>query len=190
MAGRTFVDVIALIVSGLSLAVAAVGTVLSNKRSSEALAESRKAAAAALWFGIQEAAQRFIGFDPASEPIGERLANLRIAMIALVDELDDWAGLDQWLEAERALGATLGRQVMELSKPGDSVDQRLKLLDPYQRWAQVLGSNLRRFRGEGYDADAATKLRDHAADQLRRVCHAHGWPLPSTTIPGLKALDD
>ncbi len=183
-------DVIALIVSGLSLAVAAVGTVLSNKRSSEALAESRKAATAALWSGIQEAVQRLIGFDPASEPIGERLVNLRIAMIALVDELDDWAGLDQWLEAERALGVTLGRQVMEQFKPGDSADQRLKVLDPFQQWAQLLGSNIRRFRSEGYDADAAAKLRDHAADQLSRVCQAHGWPLPPTTIPGLKTLGD
>ena len=111
-------DVIALVVSGLTLAVAVVGTVLSNRRSSEALAESRKAATAALWSGIQEAVQRLIGFDPASEPVGDRLANLRIAMIALVDELDDWAGLDEWLEAERVLGATLGRQVWSSRSPG------------------------------------------------------------------------
>jgi len=139
-----------------------------------------------LWSGIREAVQRLIGFDSASEPIGERLANLRIAMIALVDELDDWAGLDQWLEAERALGATLGRQVMEQSTPGDTVDQRLKVLDPFQRWAQALGNNLRRFRSEGYDVDTAAKLRDHAEDQLGQVCQAHGWPLPPRTIPGLK----
>jgi hypothetical protein len=57
-----------------------------------------------------------IGFDPASEPIGDRLANLRIAMIALVDEMHDWAGLDKWQEAERTLGALLGRQVMERTR--------------------------------------------------------------------------
>ena len=142
-------DVVALVVSGLSLVVAAIGTVLSNRRSREALTESRKAATAALWSDAEEAVQRLIGFDPASEPIGDRLANLRIAMIALVDELDDWAGLDQWLEAERALGATLGRQVMEQAKPGDTVNQRLKVLDPLQTWAQAVASNLRRFRQPG-----------------------------------------
>lgn len=67
---------------------------------------------------------------------------------------------------------------MEQSKPGDTENEQLKALDPFQRWAQALGSNLRRFRSEGYDADTAAKLRDHAADQLRRVCEAHGWPLP------------
>src|SRR5665647_341781 len=80
---ETRMDVIALVVSGISLVVALVGTVLANKRASEAIAESRKAATVALWSGAQEAVQRLIGFDPASEPVGERLANFRIAMIAL-----------------------------------------------------------------------------------------------------------
>lgn len=182
-------DVIALVVSGISLVVALVGTVLANKRASEAIAESRKAATVALWSGAQEAVQRLIGFDPASEPVGERLANFRIAMIALVDELKGWEGLDRWLEAERALGTTLARQVMERAKPGDTVDERLKALDPYQRWAQVLGMNLRQFGAVGYDEAAASKLREHAADEMKRVCEANGWPLPPTTIPGLRALD-
>lgn len=59
--------------------------------------------------------QRFIGFDPTMEPVGDRLANFRIATIALVDELDDWKGLDTWLESERNLGAVLARQVMEVA---------------------------------------------------------------------------
>lgn len=183
-------DVIAIVVSVLSLAVAGVGTVLANRRANEALAESRKAAASALWSGAQEAVQRMIGFDPTLEPVGERLANLRIAMIALVDELPDWAGLDKWLEAERALGAVLGRQVMERGKPGDTVEERLLANDPYQRWAQVLGSNLRRFRAVGYDAVAAAKLREHAENQLKEISQANEWPLPPTTIRGLKALDE
>ncbi len=183
-------DIIAMIVSALSLAVAGVGTVLANRRANEALAESRKSAASALWSGVQEAVQRMIGFDPTAEPIGERLANLRIAMITLVDELPDWAGLDKWLEAERALGATLGRQVMETAKPGDTVDERLEALDPFLRWAQVLGSNLRRFRNEGYDPGAAAKLRDHAENQLKAISQANGWSLPPSTIPGVRALDE
>jgi hypothetical protein len=182
-------DAIALVVSGLSLVVAVVGTVLANRRASEAIAESRKATTVALWSGAQEAVQRLIGFDPASERVGERLANFRIAMIALVDELKDWEGLDRWLEAERALGTVLARQVLERAKPGDTVDERLKALDPYQRWAQVLGMNLRMFRSQGYDEAAASKLRQHAAEQMKRVYEVNGWPLPPTTIPGLRALD-
>lgn len=182
-------EALALVVSGISLVVAVVGTLLSNRRASEALAESRKAATVALWSGAQEAVQRLIGFDPASEPIGERLQNLRIAIIALIEGLEGWDGFGEWLEAELALGATLGRQTMERAKPGDSVDERLKALDPYQRWAQVLGMNLRRFRAVGYDEAATLKLRDHAADQKKAICEANGWPLSPTTILGLQALD-
>ena len=182
-------EVVALVLSGISLVVAAVGTVLSNRRSSEALAESRKAATTALWSDTQEAIQRLIGFDPASESAGERLANLRIAMIALVDELG-WDGFDQWLDTERSLGACLGQQVMDKARPGDTVDERLKVLDPYHRWAQVLGMNLRVFRSQGYDKAVASELRYHAADQMKRVCEANGWQLPPTTIPGLRPLDD
>jgi hypothetical protein len=179
---------VALIISVLSLAVAGVGTVLSNRRASEAIAESRKAAASALWSGIQEAVQRMIGFDPTTEPIGERLQSLRIASIALVDELPDWAGLDTWLEAERALGAVLGRQVMAQANSGDTVDQRLKALDPYLVWAQVLGSNLRRFRAVGYDAEAAVELRASAEARTEQIYTAHGWEPPLKTIPGVKPL--
>lgn|SRR5690606_15704264 len=100
-------DIAALIISGLSLVVAGIGTYWSNRRSKEALAESRRAAADAHWSALQEAVQRLIGFDPSAEPIRDRLTNLRIAMLALVDELgDEWEGLDVWLDAERALGAT------------------------------------------------------------------------------------
>ena len=75
----------ALVISALSLLIAGVGTYQANKRANEALAESRKAAEDARWFAVQEAVQRVIGFDPTAEPVGERLANLRITSIALVD---------------------------------------------------------------------------------------------------------
>lgn len=183
-------DVVALVVSVLSLAIAGAGTVLANRRANEAIAESRKAAASALWSGIQEAVQRMIGFDPTMEPVGERLQNLRIASIALVDALADWSGLDKWLEAERALGAVLGRQVMEQAKPGDTVDQRLKALDPYMVWAQVLGGNLRRFRAVGYDANAAAQLRVSAESRAKQIYEAHGWEMPPMSIPGVQTLNE
>ena len=182
-------DVLALIVSVTSVALAGLGTWLANKRATEALEEARRAAASALWSDLQDAVQRFIGFDPTMEPIGERLADLRIAGIALVDEMPSWAGLDKWLEAERALGAVLGGQVMEQAQPGDSVELRLANLHPYQRWAQVLSSNLRHFRANGYDADAANKLQQSAEQQAKAVYNEHGWALPSTSITGDKPIE-
>lgn len=182
-------DVVAIVVSVLSLAVAGVGTVLANRRANEAIAESRKAAAAALWSAVQEAVQRLIGFDPAAEPIGDRLANLRIAIIALVDEMGDWAGLDTWLEAERILGAAIGRHVMEIAAPTDTVEQRLATLDPLMRWAHVLGNNLRCFRSLGFDAETAAKLRVNAEAHVKAIHEEHGWEQPATTMPGIQTLD-
>lgn len=179
-------ELAAVILSGLSLVVAIVGTALSNRRSSEALRESRKAAASALWSGVQDAVQRFIGFDPTTEPVGDRLANLRIAGISLVDELDDWSGLDTWLEAERALGAALALDVMESAKPDDSIDRRLAILESYQLWAQALSANLRQFRTSGYDADIVAKLRKTAEQHQRSVYEKHGWELPQPAASASK----
>lgn len=182
-------DLAAIIVSGLSLVIAVVGTVLANKRSKEALDASRKAAASALWAGVQQAVQRFIGFDPSAEPVGDRLINFRVATISLIDELDGWAGLDTWLDAERVLGTVLGRQVLELTRRGDTVDERLAILDPYQRWALVLSQNLRRFRKVGFDAGAVRELHASAKSQITSICATHGWSLPPEGIPGVEPLD-
>jgi hypothetical protein len=182
-------EVAALAISALSAVWAIVGTWLSNKRSLEALRESRRAADAALWADVQAAVQRLIGFDPATEPIGERLANLRISLIALVDALSEWEGLDIWLEAERALGAALGRQVMEKSEPTDSVEERLKILDPYQLWAQALSSNLRRFRSVGYDAGVVAQLRSHAELNSADTYRANGWAAPPQLSDRIRPLD-
>lgn len=123
-------DILALVISALSLIVAGVGTFQANKRAKEAVGEARRAAADARWFGVQEAVQRLVGFDPTAEPVGERLANLRIGMISLVDHLDDWDGLDAWLDAERTLGAPYARQVIEIAGPGDTVEQHMTNLEP------------------------------------------------------------
>lgn len=170
--------VLPILVSAGSLAVAITALVLTYRRSGQALNQSRMAAASALWSGVQQAVQRFIGFDPTAEPVGDRLSNFRIAVIALVDELDEWKGLDTWLEAERNLGAVLGRQVMEVAKESDSIDQRLTNLGPYQQWAQVLSQNLRRFRAAGFDAEAASKLQLIAEQNARAVYEKHGWTSP------------
>ena len=182
-------EIAALIISGLSFVIAIVGTALANKRSKEALAESRKAAATAIWSAVQQAVQRFIGFDPTTEPVGDRLADFRIATIALVDELDDWEGLDTWLESERALGTALVRQVMKSAQPGDSSDERLAALARYQLWAQVLGQNLRRFRKAGFVPAAASQLQAAAEEQIKAISAKHGWELPPTEHPGVSPLE-
>jgi len=190
-----------LIVAVGSLVWAVVGTRLSNRRAdeanqhaqeanryaSEANERAERAEAAALWSRTQAAVQRLIGFDPTMEPVGSRLQDLRIAGIDLVDGLPDWTGLDEWLEAERHFGALLARQVMARAKPGDTVDQRLASLDPYQRWAQALSSNLRLFRRDGYNQRAASKLREHAEQLTADAYTANGWEQPDRS--GFEALD-
>jgi len=185
------VDVAALIISIVSLLTGIVGTYLANRRASEAIADARKASAVALWSDAQIAVQRFIGFDPATEPIGDRLTNYRIAMIALVDGLDGgWDGFDAWLEAERQHGTALGREVMAKAKSTDTIEDRLKLLEPYQVWAAVLGANLRKFRATGYDAAAIAKLRQVAERHVQQIHASNGWTPPPTSLPGVKALDE
>ena len=182
-------DIIALVISGLAAIVAAIGTILANRRANDALKESRRAVTTALWSAVQEAVQRLVGFDPSTEPVGERLANLRIAMIALTDEYEDWEGLDAWLEAERTLGATIAREVIETALPGESADSRLKVLDLHITWAQALSQNLRRFRNAGYDKNALAKLRHNDLELIKTIHERHGWEMPPTSNPRLAPLE-
>lgn len=182
-------EILALAISALSLIVAGVGTSQANKRAKEAVAVSCNAAADAQWFAVQEAVQRLIGFDPTAEPVGERLANLRIAMVSLVDHLDGWGGLDAWLDAERTLGATYARQVMEAAKPGDGVEQRVDNLQPLMTWAQGLSHNLRRFRSAGHDPKSLSILQTNAEDHIKFIHARHGWDQPPSENPQLQTLD-
>lgn len=171
-------DLTALIISGLALAVAIGGTYLSNKRSKEALAESKNARLDAHWSALQVAVQRLIGFDPVAEPIQDRLTNLRIAMLSLVDHLDIDLPVDAWLDAERVLGATFGREALEAARPNDSVDQRVANLEQLMSWAHALSSNLRRFRSVGFDASTLELLQANAEALVRQTHERHGWELP------------
>lgn len=182
-------EIIALVFSGLAIVVAVAGTVLSNRRSTEALELSKRAEASAVWSPVQDAVQRLVGFDPSREPVGERLANLRIAGIALADDLG-WEGLDPWLGAERALGSAYARQAMNDSSASDTPERRLDVTQPYWTWAAVLGHNLRRFRKEGYKVDEMDALRSHALGEVERIHARHGWPLPPNHLPGVEAVDN
>lgn len=183
-------EIFALVISALSLLVAGIGTYQANKRANEAVAESRKSAEDARWFAIQEAVQRLIGFDPTAEPVGERLANLRITAIALVDQLEGWDGIDSWLEAERALGASLGRQVMETASPNDSVDRRVENLAPLMSWAHALSRNLRLFRSRGHSRDVLAELQANAEKQVKDIHSRHGWGLPPRSNPLIQPLEE
>lgn len=171
-------DLASLIFSGLSIIVALVGTVLSNNRARDALQEARNAATGTLWAEAQTAVQRLVGFDPATEPVGERLVNLRIALVALVDAHKHWPGFDSWLATEHQLGSALARQVLDKASPTDTADQRLRILDPYLGWAMALGSNLRFLRSDGFDPEPVRKLREHAEQLTTQVYEVNGWVQP------------
>jgi hypothetical protein len=76
-----------------------------------------------------------------------------------------------------------------VANPGDTVEQRLEILDPLMSWAQALSQNLRRFRATGYDKQALPKLQLHAQDLIERTHERHGWQLPPNSSPHLSPLD-
>lgn len=110
-------------------------------------------------------------------------------MIALVDQLEGWDGIDSWLDAERTLGATISRQVMEVSEQGETVEQRVKNLEPLMSWAHVLSSNLRRFRSTGHNATVLAELQANAEAVVRSIHERHRWELPPSTNPRVRPLN-
>ena len=126
---------------------------------------------------------------PSNVRLIERLVNLRITGIALVDHLDGWDGLDTWLDAERTLGATCARQVSEAAKLGDGVEQRVAKLEPLMTWAQALSQNLRRFRSVGHDEKTLAILQSNAEDHIKAIHTRQGWDLPPSSNPRLQPLD-
>lgn len=181
-------DLFTLGIALLALGVSAVGTYQANKRAKEALAASRKAAVGAHWSALQEAVQRLMGFDPTAEPVGERMTNLRIAIINLTDELEGWDGFESWLWAEHALGATLSQELMETAEPNAGVEQRVKRLEPLMAWASALSGNLRRFRSVGHDQETLSLLQANAEDYRKSLYAQYGWQLPPAENPRLRPL--
>lgn len=109
-------------------------------------------------------------------------------MIGLVDQLEGWRGIDSWLGAERTLGATMSRQVMEVSAQGETVEQRVKNLEPLMSWAHALSCNLRSFRSTGYDAGVLAELQANAEALVISIHESHGWELPPLTDPRVRPL--
>lgn len=94
-----------------------------------------------------------------------------------------------WLEAERTLGATIGRQVMEAAKPGDTVGRRVESLDPLMSWAHALSSNVRHLRSAGHDGEVLAKLQVNAEELVHDIHARHGWDLPPRSNPRIQPLD-
>lgn len=110
-------------------------------------------------------------------------------MIALVDQLEGWDGIESWLDAERTLGATISRQVMEVSKHSDAVEQRVKNLELLMNWAHALSSNLRLFRSTGHNAAVLAELQANAEALVRSIHERHGWELPPSANPQVRPLN-
>jgi heme exporter protein D len=178
---------VAIGISVLSLAVAVIGTVLSNRRAKEsrdiareALQDSRQTRADALWSSAVEAVNRVYGVDPMRQDVQQPLQNLRVAWIALVDGLPDWTGLDEWLAAEHSHGAAIGRQVLARAtlKPPRDEAEHMALLKPHLDWGIGLSGNLRHLRSTGHDGEALAKLRDNARANAIAIYERNGWDLP------------
>ena len=194
-------QVLTLVIAGLSLLVAFAGTWLSfgrakesDRTAREALVDARlarrEAVELALWTGAIEAVMRMIGFDPAREPVGARLQDLRVRFTLLVDQLDSWDGFDEWLAEEHALGVAFGREVMEQARPTDTVEERVEKMGQYAAWAVALSSNLRFLRRRGYRPSKLRFLRDHAREVRASLYQRNSWGEMPTRVPGIEVLPD
>ncbi len=61
---------------------------------------------------------------PSDEPVGDRPASFRFAVIAPSEELGTRDGLDARLDDQRTLGATVSRHVAESAEQSGTVEQR------------------------------------------------------------------
>ena len=199
--GWTANAVLTLVFAALSVLVAGIGAWLANQRARaseetarEALDDARQArkeaVELALWTNAIDAVNRFMGFDPAREPVGTRLVDLRVRMMLLVDHFVDWEGFDEWLAEEHGLGAAFGRQAMEQYDPLEGDDAMVARVGPSASWAAALSSNLRYLRRHGYKPKHLAYLRDHAHDVRASLYEAHGWGEMPTKVPGLEMLGD
>jgi hypothetical protein len=159
---------------------AAESAAVANEIAQQALDEGRAASARALWSDAIEAVHRAL-IDLTSEPIGDRLQTLRIRLIALMDGLPEWDGLDGWLGAEHILGATLGREVLDRVQPGMTVEQQFDLSDEYRAWGMALAQNLRHLRNIGHSPDDVAELRRIAEEWRARVYERNNWGNPPTS---------
>ena len=114
------------------------GTGLSNRRSKEALEESRSATRLALWSAALEAVQRLATANPWTQDLSEPFANMRVSLTALVDGLA-WGELAEWLATEHQLGASLMRagQGRTVDPPPLLIRSVGEAMEPFIRWGDM-----------------------------------------------------
>lgn len=133
------------------------------------------------WADLIEAVLR-LPLDPTQADVRERLATLRVRIIALVDALPKWTGLDEWLSAEHGLGAAIGRHVLQSSHSRMSEKSYVEALMPYMTWSMRLSQNLRHLHNTGYAPDELRALRESAIQGIRQVYARNGWGEPELSV--------
>ncbi len=194
--------VAALVLSIISVLVTVVGTVQSNRRAKEsqrvaqeALDDARQARLDAVWSAAIESVGRIYGLDPTRSEMQVPLQDLRVAQTALTDALPGWTGLDRWLAAEHALGASVARHVLENARPGVTIDEHMAVLKPFLDWGIGFSQNLRHLRTVGPAPVEIADLTKHAMGEAVKVHERNGWPLPSavnasSADPGISGEPD
>lgn len=178
--------VAAFVLSIISVLVAVVGTVLSNRRANEsqrvaeeALDDTRQARLDAVWSAAIEAVGRIYGLDPTRNDMQKPLQDLRVAETALADVLPTWHGVDRWLAAEHARGSSIARHVLENARPGVTIDEHMTVLQPFMDWGMEFSQNLRHVRTIGPAPVEIADLTKHAVAEAVKVHQLNGWPIPS-----------
>ncbi|QBF45710.1 hypothetical protein [Janibacter limosus] len=185
-------DVVALVLAGLSLLVAVLALFSSHSRANEsnrlareALAEARSSKVGDIWAAVIRSVNHRMTFNPTAEDAGPMLRDARADLMALVDALPEWGALGEWAAHEQALGALAAHADLE-----DMTSDPQRLPEHSARWGAAFVINLRRFRATGYDEQMMRRLTDNAREQSRHVCAARGWELPPEAMPGIALLDE
>lgn len=92
-------DVVALVLAGLSLLVAVLALFSSHSRANEsnrlareALAEARSSKVGDIWAAVIRSVNHRMTFNPTAEDAGPMLRDARADLMALVDALPEWGG--------------------------------------------------------------------------------------------------
>lgn len=185
-------DVVALVLAGLSLTVSFWAVLSSrgkaeesNRIAREALDEARSSKADALWSAVIRSVNHRMTFNMTAEDAGPMLRDARADLMALVDALPEWEALGEWAAHEQALGAFAAHADLE-----DMTSDPQRLPEHSARWGGAFVTNLRRFRATGYDEQMMRRLTLNAQEQIGKVCEARGWELPPEAMPGVEPLDE
>lgn len=174
----TTLEVIPIVISGLALAVSVLAAWRTDRRSVKSEQRSREMATHSLWSDAIEATIRVS--DPTHRDAPDLFQTLGVRLIALIDALPHWDGLDTWLSAELLHGAALRRQIGETLAGNPTQEAGLKVMAIYADWVQGLSNNLRHMRNTGFDRGTLADLEREAAKGAKALRDQYGWPEPGS----------